>query len=121
MAKGTVNKVFIIGNVGKPPEIKRNDKMQFANILLATMQEWNDKASGEKRERTEWHRIIIYGKLVNVVEKYVHKGDKISVIGRIQTYKYADDNGIEREKVDIIGEEVQILLRRDKNNEDPWA
>ena len=119
MAKGTVNKVFIIGNIGKSPEIKRNDKCQFANISLATMQEWRDKATGEKKERTEWHQVVIYGKLVDVIEKYVHKGDKISVIGRMQIRKWTDDHGIEREKVDIIGEEIQMLVSREKD-EDPW-
>lgn len=120
MAKGTVNKVFIIGNVGKAPEIKRTDKCSFAHVSLATMETWHDKATGEKKERTEWHHVVIYGKLVDIIEKYVHKGDKISVIGRLQTRKWQDDHGIDREKIDIIGEEIQLLLNRDKQNEDPW-
>lgn len=122
MAKGTVNKVFIIGNVGKMPEIKTTDKCQYAKLSLATMELWNDKTTGERKERTEWHHIIIYGKLVSIVEKYIHKGDKISIVGHMQTRKYTDEHGVERMRVEVIGEEIQMLVSRDKQQTgDPWA
>jgi single-strand DNA-binding protein len=125
MSKGTVNKVFLIGNVGHPPTIKRNEKCQFAQISLATTQQWRDKVTSDTKEKTDWHNIVIYGKLVNAVEQYVTKGDKICIVGHITTRKWADAEGIEREKVEIIGEEFQVLTYRGKKEEiypleSPW-
>ena len=122
MSKGTINKVFIVGNVGQEPVIHRNDKCQFVQISLATMTQWRDKATNEKKEKTEWHQIIIYGKLVDIVENFVHKGDKICIIGHLQTRKWANADGKECERVEIIGEEMQLLSPKERqpSNEVTW-
>ena len=101
---GSVNKVILIGNVGKDPEIRStNDGTRIANFTLATSETWRDKGSGERRERTEWHRIVIFNdRLTEVVEKYVKKGAKLYIEGALQTRKWTDKEGQERYTTEVV-------------------
>ncbi len=101
---GSVNKVMLIGNVGKDPEIRTTqDGKEIANLVLATSETWKDKSTGEKREKTEWHRIVIFSEgLVNVVKNYVKKGAKLFVEGSLQTRKWTDKEGAERFTTEIV-------------------
>jgi single-strand DNA-binding protein len=101
---GSVNKVILIGNVGRDPEIRStNDGTRIANFTLATSENWRDKASGERRERTEWHRVVIFNdRLTEVVEKYVKKGAKLYIEGALQTRKWTDKEGQERYTTEIV-------------------
>jgi len=101
---GSVNKVILIGNLGKDPEIRStNDGTKIANFTLATSENWRDKASGERRERTEWHRVAVFNdRLVDVIEKYVKKGAKVYVEGALQTRKWTDKEGQERYTTEVV-------------------
>ena len=109
---GSVNKVIIIGNVGKDPEIRSfPNGGRVANFSVATSESWKDKNSGERKERTEWHRIsVMNDALVNVVEKYVRKGSKLYVEGKLRTRKWEKD-GIERYTTEIMADTLNMLDR----------
>lgn len=100
---GSVNKVILVGNVGKDPEIRRTqDGRAIANLTLATSETWKDKSSGERKEKTEWHRIVIFSEgLVKVAEQYVHKGSKLYIEGQLQTRKWTDKDGVEKYSTEI--------------------
>ncbi len=101
---GSLNKVMLIGNVGKDPEIRTTqDGKEIANLVLATSETWRDKTTGDKREKTEWHRIVIFSEgLVNVVKNYVKKGSKLFLEGSLQTRKWTDNAGVERYTTEIV-------------------
>jgi len=101
---GSVNKVILVGNLGRDPEIRStNDGTKVANLSLATSESWRDRNSGERRERTEWHRVVIFNdRLVDVVEKYLNKGSKIYVEGQLQTRKWTDRDGQERYTTEVV-------------------
>ncbi len=101
---GSVNKVILVGNLGRDPEIRTtNDGTKVANLSLATSESWRDRNSGERRERTEWHRVVIFNdRLVDVVEKYLNKGSKIYVEGQLQTRKWTDRDGQERYTTEVV-------------------
>ena len=101
---GSVNKVILVGNLGRDPEIRStNDGTKVANLSLATSESWRDRNSGERRERTEWHRVVIFNdRLVDVVEKYLSKGSKIYVEGQLQTRKWTDRDGQERYTTEVV-------------------
>jgi len=101
---GSVNKVILIGNLGRDPEIRSTqDGMRIANLSIATSESWRDKASGERKERTEWHRVVIFNeRLVDVVEKYVKKGSKLYVEGALQTRKWTDNTGAEKYTTEVV-------------------
>src|SRR6266478_1928253 len=101
---GSVNKVILIGNLGRDPEIRSTQNgTRIANLSLATSESWRDKNSGERKERTEWHRVVIFDdKLVEVVEKYLKKGAKIYVEGALQTRKWTDQSGAEKYSTEIV-------------------
>ena len=98
-----VNKVILIGNLGANPE-KRSagNGNSIANISIATSESWKDKNSGEMRERTEWHRVVFFGRLADIVCEYAHKGSKIYVEGRLQTRKWTDQNNVERYSTEVV-------------------
>lgn len=100
----SVNKAIILGNVGRDPEIRSTQSGdRVANLSVATSESWKDKGSGEKRERTEWHRITIFNPhLVDVAEKYLKKGDKVYIEGAIQTRKWTDKDGQDRYTTEIV-------------------
>lgn len=101
---GSVNKVILIGNVGADPEIRSlNSGDRVANIRLATSETWKDRSTGEKKERTEWHRVVVFNDgLVGVIENYVRKGSKLYVEGQIQTRKWQDQSGEDRYSTEIV-------------------
>ena len=101
---GSVNKVILVGNVGKDPEIRRTqDGRPIANLSLATSESWRDKATGEKKEKTEWHRVVIFSEpLCKIVEQYVKKGAKLYIEGQLQTRKWTDQSGAEKYSTEVV-------------------
>src|SRR5262249_1526434 len=101
---GSINKVILIGNLGADPEIRTlNSGDRVANLRLATSETWRDRASGERRERTEWHRVVIFNdNIVKVAENYLRKGSKVYVEGAIQTRKFQDASGADRYATEIV-------------------
>ena len=101
---GSVNKVILIGNLGRDPEFRSTqDGMRIATFSLATSETWRDKASGERRERTEWHRVVVFNeRLVEVIEKYVKKGAKLYLEGALQTRKWTDNTGAEKYTTEVV-------------------
>ncbi len=104
MGAGTVNKVILIGNLGKDPEIRTTqDGREIANITIATSENWTDKNSGERREKTEWHKVAIFNPgLVGLTKKYLHKGSKVFVEGQLQTRKWQDNCGQDRYVTEVV-------------------
>lgn len=101
---GSVNKVILVGNLGKDPEIRRTqDGRPIANLSIATSETWRDKSSGEKREKTEWHRVVIFNEnLCKVAEQFLRKGAKVYIEGALQTRKYQDQSGQERYSTEVV-------------------
>jgi single-strand DNA-binding protein len=101
---GSLNKVMLIGNLGADPEIRNTQNgSKVATFSIATSESWKDKNTGEKKERTEWHRVVVWNEgLVGIVEKYVHKGDKIYVEGELQTRKWQDQEGKDRYSTEVV-------------------
>jgi single-strand DNA-binding protein len=101
---GSVNKVILVGNVGKDPEIRRTqDGRAIANLSLATSETWRDKATGERKEKTEWHRVVVFNdNLCKVVEQYVRKGSKLYIEGQLQTRKWTDQSGAEKYSTEVV-------------------
>lgn len=101
---GSVNKVILIGNLGKDPEIRSTQSgSRIANLTLATSESWKDKSTGERKEKTEWHRVSIYNdNLVGIVERFLHKGSKIYLEGQLETRKWTDKDGIDKYTTEIV-------------------
>lgn len=101
---GSVNKVILIGNLGRDPEIRRTqDGRPIANLRIATSETWRDKSSGERRERTEWHSVVIFNEnLCRVVEQYLRKGAKVYIEGQLQTRKWQDQQGQDRYSTEVV-------------------
>jgi single-strand DNA-binding protein len=101
---GSVNKVILVGNLGKDPEVRRMTSGEpVVNLSLATSESWRDKASGERKEKTEWHRVVIFNKnLAEVAEKYLRKGAKVYVEGQLQTRKWTDKDGAEKYSTEVV-------------------
>jgi len=101
---GSVNKVILIGNLGKDPEIRNTqDGKAIANFSLATSESWRDKSTGEKRERTEWHRVVVFNEgLANVARDYLRKGSKVYLEGQLQTRKWVDQSGQEKYSTEVV-------------------
>ncbi len=112
MARG-VNKVILIGNLGSDPELRYTPSgSAVANVNLATTETWRDKVSGELQDRTEWHRIVFFNRLAEIVGEYLRKGSKVYVEGSLRTRKWQDKNGVERHTTEIIANEMHILDSR---------
>ncbi|MEQ8282965.1 MAG: single-stranded DNA-binding protein [Parvibaculum sp.] len=101
---GSVNKVILVGNLGADPEIRRTqDGRPIANLRLATSESWRDKNTGERREKTEWHRIVVFNEgLCKVIEQYVKKGAKLYIEGALQTRKWTDQSGVEKYSTEVV-------------------
>ncbi len=118
----SINKVILVGNVGQDPEIRStNDGREIANLSLATTESWKDKNSGEKKDKTEWHRIVVFSSgLAGIVKNYVKKGTKLYLEGSLQTRKWTDNQGVEKYTTEIVlqnyNSTLQILDSRDKNS-----
>lgn len=116
MARG-VNKVILIGNLGNDPEVRYTPSgSAVANVNLATSETWRDKQSGELQDRTEWHRVVFFNRLAEIVGEYLRKGSKIYVEGTLRTRKWTDKNGVERYTTEIIANEMHILDSRSGSN-----
>ena len=112
MARG-VNKVILIGNLGRDPEVRYSPSgSAVANVTLATSESWKDKNSGEKQEKTEWHRVVFFGRLAEIAGEYLKKGSQVFVEGRLQTRKWQDKEGKDRYTTEIVANEMQMLGSR---------
>jgi single-strand DNA-binding protein len=111
MAKGSVNKVILIGNLGKDPEVRYTPNgLAVANITIATSEVWKDKTTGENQERTEWHRVALYSRLAEITGEYLRKGSKVFIEGRLQTRKWQDKTtGQDRYTTEIIADTLEML------------
>ncbi len=118
----SVNKVIILGNLGKDPETRyMPDGGAVTNITVATTETWKDK-NGEKQEKTEWHRITFFGKQAEIAGEYLHKGKQVYIEGRLETKKYTDKQGVEKYATGIIASELKLLGGKPKEeggNEEP--
>ena len=101
---GSVNKVILVGNLGKDPEIRRTqDGRPIANLSIATSETWRDKGTGERKEKTEWHRVVIFSEpLCKIVEQYLKKGAKVYIEGALQTRKWTDQSGVEKYSTEVV-------------------
>src|SRR4051795_489723 len=101
---GSVNKVILVGNLGKDPEIRRTqDGRPVVNLSVATSENWRDKATGERKEKTEWHRVVIFSEgLAKVAEQYLKKGAKVYIEGQLQTRKWTDQSGVEKYSTEVV-------------------
>ena len=101
---GSVNKVILVGNLGKDPEIRRTqDGRPIANLSVATSESWRDKTTGERKEKTEWHRVVIFNEgLCKVAEQYLKKGAKVYIEGQLQTRKWTDQSGAEKYSTEVV-------------------
>ena len=112
-----VNLVIILGNLGNDPEVRYMPNGEpVANISIATSETWNDKNTGEKREKTEWHRVTAYRRTAEIIGQYTRKGSKLYVEGKLQTRKWTDNNGVDRYTTEIIADSVQLLDSRGDGN-----
>lgn len=108
MSRG-INKIILVGNLGNDPEVRVGQSGNtFATLSVATSDQWKDK-QGEKQERTEWHRVIMFGRLAEIARDYLHKGSTVYLEGKIQTRKYNDKSGNERYITEIIGNKMEML------------
>jgi len=119
---GSVNKAIIVGNLGRDPEIRQTGtELPVANLSVATSDTWNDRSTSERRERTEWHRVTVFGEgLARIVDIYLRKGSKVYLEGKLQTRKWADSNGNDRYTTEIVLQPfngaIQLLDRRGDND-----
>lgn len=112
MASRGVNKVILVGNLGNDPEVRyMPNGNAVANVSLATSESWKDKTTGEQQEKTEWHRVIFFNRLAEIVEQYVKKGSKLYIEGRLQTRSWEQD-GVKRYTTEIVANEMQMLDSR---------
>src|ERR1041385_7939338 len=117
---GSVNKVILIGNLGADPEVRRmQDGRPVVNLRVATSESWRDKATGERKEKTEWHRVVIFNEgLAKVAEQYLRKGSKVYIEGQLQTRKWTDQQGVEKYTTEIVlqgfGAKLVMLSRTER-------
>ena len=112
MSRG-VNKVILVGNLGQKPDMKyTQSNTAVANLSLATSESWKDKDSGDLKTKTEWHRVVYFGKLAEIVEQYLDKGSKVYVEGKLQTRKWQDQAGNDRYTTEVLGQELTMLDSR---------
>lgn len=123
MSSKGVNKVILVGNLGKDPEVRyMPNGGAVANITLATSESWRDKQTGETKEKTEWHRVVLFGKLAEVAGEYLRKGSQIYIEGKLATRKWQDQSGQERYTTEIhvnVGGTMQMLGGRQEGNAQP--
>ena len=112
MSRG-VNKVILIGNLGQKPDMKyTQSNTAVANLSLATSESWKDKDSGDLKTKTEWHRVVYFGKLAEIAEQYLDKGSKVYIEGKLQTRKWQDQAGNDRYTTEVLGQELTMLDSR---------
>ena len=117
MARG-VNKVILVGNLGQKPEMRYTQtKTAVATLSIATSESWKDKESGEQREKTEWHRVVFFGKLAEIAGQYLDKGSQLYVEGKLQTRKWQDKDGNDKYTTEILGNEMNMLGGRQSSGD----
>ena len=117
---GSVNKVILIGNLGKDPEVRHLENgAVVANFSIATSETYTDRNTGQKVENTDWHNIVVKNKAAEICEKYLSKGDKVYIEGRIKTRKWQDDKGLERYTTEILCSDFKFLTNKDSSNQNP--
>ena len=110
MSRGGLNKVILIGNLGADPEVRYTpDGVPVANFNLATSESWNDRNTGDKQERTEWHRLVLWRKLAEIAGQYLKKGSKIYVEGKLQTRSWDDQSGQKRYTTEVVANSMEML------------
>jgi single-strand DNA-binding protein len=110
----SVNKVILIGNLGRDPEVRYTPSgAAVCNVTLATSRQWKDKTSGEKQEETEWHRVVFYDRLAEIAGEYLRKGRPVYVEGRLKTRKWQDKDGVEKYTTEVIAGQMQLLGSRE--------
>jgi len=110
MASRGINKVILIGNLGADPEVRYTQSgTAVANLRIATNERWRDRQSGEQQERTEWHRVVLFGKLGEIASEYLRKGSQVFIEGRLQTRKWQGQDGQDRYTTEIVGNDMQML------------
>ncbi len=115
-----LNQVQLIGHLGRDPVIRYSaDGSAFAHVSLATSEHWTDKANGERRESTEWHRVTFFGRLAEIVGQYLNKGSLVYVSGRLRTRQYAGSDGVDRYTTEIMADSLKMLGRRGNTGADP--
>lgn len=116
MAKG-VNKVILLGRLGQDPDVKYNQAGgAITNISIATSESWKDKQTGEQVTKSEWHRVVFFGRLAEIAGEYLKKGSQVYLSGSLRTRKYTDKNGVERYATEIIADELQMLGSRNDSD-----
>ena len=116
MSRG-VNKVILVGNLGQKPEMRYTaTQTAVANLSIATSESWKDKESGENRDKTEWHRVVFFGSLAEIAEKYLDKGSSVYVEGKIQTRKWQDKDGNDRYTTEVLGNQLTMLGSRSSSD-----
>jgi len=115
-----INKVILIGNLGREPDIKfTGDGKAIANLAVATSESWTDKTTGQKQEKTEWHRVVIFGRLADIAQKYLHKGSKVYIEGQLRTRKW-DKNGVDQYTTEVVLSGFNSILQMlNKVTEEP--
>ncbi|MBL3522823.1 single-stranded DNA-binding protein [Serratia plymuthica] len=120
MASKGINKAIIVGNLGKDPEVRYTQSgSAIANITIATSESWRDKQSGEQKEKTEWHRVVLFGKLAEIAGEYLRKGSQVYVEGKLTTRKWTDQAGVEKYTTEIhvnVGGVLQMLGGRQSDD-----
>ncbi len=124
MSRG-INKVILIGTLGRDPEVRYAPSTgnAIANLSVATSEVWNDRQTGERQERTEWHRVVIFGKLAEIAGQYLRKGSQVYLEGRLQTRKWTDQNGMDRYTTEVVIDQrgtMQMLDRRPQGGDAPF-
>lgn len=110
----SVNKVILVGNIGRDPEVRYTpDGAAICNVSIATTSSWKDKTSGERREETEWHRVVFYNRLAEVVGEYMKKGRPMYVEGRLKTRKWQNKEGVDQYTTEVVADQMQMLGGRD--------
>jgi single-strand DNA-binding protein len=109
----SLNRVELIGHLGADPESRAMPSGKaVANLRMATTEKWKDKTTGEKKEATEWHRVVYFGRIAEICTEYLTKGDMIRVTGKLRTQKYTDKQGVEKYSTEIVGDEMMMLITR---------
>ena len=119
---GSINKVILVGNLGRDPEVRSmQDGGKIVQLSLATSETWKDRNSGERRERTEWHRVVMYGKMAETASEYMKKGQTVYVEGRLQTNEWEDQNQVKRKTTEIRCDNFTMLGRRSDSTQGSTA
>lgn len=112
-----MNRAILLGNLGRDPEMRSlSDGSAVANLSLATSERWKDKNTGERREKTEWHRVVAFGRLAEIMSQYLRKGSKVLIEGKITTRKWQDQSGVDKYTTEIVAEKMEMIDSKDSGS-----